>query len=284
VGEKIFQPWVEAIEQLGGKVETNQRVTNLIVDDNNQARAVVCGDKIFDADGVIFAVGVSGMKKIMSGSSALQSRQEFRNLNNLGGIDVLATRLWFDRKITIPRASNACFGFDATTGWTFFDLNAIHDEFKEEPNTVVEVDFYHANQFLPLEDDEIVEIVKQYLTTCIPAFGEAEIVEKTVVRLSQAVTHFFPGSYQYMLPATTSFKNVFMSGDWIINRHGSWSQEKAYVTGLEAANLAIDLLGSGEKAEIIPVEPDEEHIKILRTVNRSIRELGKSFFPNIWLP
>ncbi len=281
VGEKIFKPWVEAIEELGGKIETNQRVTDLIVGDNNQARAVVCGDKIFDADAVIFAVGVSGIKKIMSGSSALQSRQEFRNLNNLGGIDVLATRLWFDRKIAIPRASNACFGFDATTGWTFFDLNAIHDEFKDEPNTVVEVDFYHANQFLPLDDNEIVEIVKQYLTTCIPAFGEAEIVDKTVVRLSQAVTHFFPGSYQYMLPATTSFKNVFMSGDWIINRHGSWSQEKAYVTGLEAANLAIDLLGSGEKAEIIPVEPDEEHIKVLRTVNRSIRELGKSFFPNI---
>lgn len=284
VGEKIFKPWVEAIEQLGGKVETNRRVTDLIVDDNNEATAVVCGEEIFDADAVIFAVGISGMKKILSGSAALQSRSEFRNLNNLGGIDVLGTRLWFDRKISIPRPSNACFGFDATTGWTFFDLNAIHDEFKDEPNTVVEVDFYHANQFLPLGDDEIVERVKNYLTTCIPAFGEAEIIDKTVVRLSQAVTHFFPGSYQYMLPATTSFNNVFMSGDWIVNRHGSWSQEKAYVTGLEAANLAIDLLGSGKKANIIPVEPDEQHIQFARTINRSIRELGKSIFPNIWLP
>ncbi len=284
VGEKIFKPWVEAIELLGGKVETNRRVTDLILDDTNKARAVVCGEEMFDADAVIFAVGISGMKKILSGSAALQSRSEFRNLNNLGGIDVLGTRLWFDRKISIPRPSNACFGFDATTGWTFFDLNAIHDEFKDEPGTVVEVDFYHANQLLPLGDDEIVEIVKQYLATCIPAFGEAEIIDKTVVRLSQAVTHFFPGSYQYMLPATTSFKNVFMSGDWIVNRHGSWSQEKAYVTGLEAASLAIDLLGNGEKANIIPVEPDEEHIKVARTVNRSFRELGKSIFPNIWLP
>ncbi|MDY6803862.1 MAG: FAD-dependent oxidoreductase [Cyanobacteriota bacterium] len=284
VGEKIFKPWVEAIEQLGGKVEINRRVTDLIVDDTNKARAVVCGEEMFDADAVIFAVGISGMKKILSGSAALQSRREFRNLNNLGGIDVLGTRLWFDRQISIPRPSNACFGFDATTGWTFFDLNAIHDEFKDEPGTVVEVDFYHANQLLPLGDDEIIDIVKQYLATCIPAFAEAEIIDRTVVRLSQAVTHFFPGSYQYMLPATTSFKNVFMSGDWIVNRHGSWSQEKAYVTGLEAANLAINLLGSGEKANIIPVEPDEEHIKVARTVNRSIRELGKSILPNIWLP
>ena len=284
VGEKIFKPWVEAIEKLGGKVQTNRRVTDLTIDDNNQAKAVICGQEKFDADAVIFAVGISGMNKIVWGSPALQNRREFRNINNLSGIDVLGTRLWFDRKISIPRASNACFGFDATTGWTFFDLNAIHDEFKDEPGSVVEADFYHANQFLALDDDKIVEIVKQYLTTCIPAFGEAEIVDKTVVRLSQAVTHFFPGSYQYMLPATTSFSNVFMSGDWIVNRHGSWSQEKAFVTGLEAANLVIDLLGVGEKADIIPVEPDEEHIKVARTINRSLRDVSKSIFPNIWLP
>jgi uncharacterized protein with NAD-binding domain and iron-sulfur cluster len=34
----------------------------------------------------------------------------------------------------------------------------------------------------------------------------------------------FAGSYQYMMQGTTSFPNVFMAGDWIVNRHGSWSQ------------------------------------------------------------
>jgi hypothetical protein len=37
--------------------------------------------------------------------------------------------------------SNACFGFDTTTGWTFFDLNTLHDEYKNETGTVVEADF-----------------------------------------------------------------------------------------------------------------------------------------------
>jgi len=37
--------------------------------------------------------------------------------------------------------SNACFGFDTTTGWTFFNLNELHDEYKDEPGTVVEADF-----------------------------------------------------------------------------------------------------------------------------------------------
>ncbi|NEP90822.1 MAG: NAD(P)-binding protein [Okeania sp. SIO2C2] len=283
VGEMIFKPWVENIENLGGKVLTKQRVTDLIVDDNDKATKVICEDQIFEADAVIFAVGISGIKKILAGSEALQSRQEFRNINNLGGVDVLGTRLWFDRKISIPRASNACFGFDTTTGWTFFELNTLHDEFRHEPGTVVEVDFYHANQFLPLSDGEIIKMVQTYLATCIPEFIEAEIIDQSVVRVREAVTHFFPGSYQYLLPTKTSFDNVFMSGDWIANRHGSWSQEKAYVTGLEAANLVVDKFKLGQKANIIPVEKDEEHIQFARTINKSVREIGKSIFPNIWL-
>jgi uncharacterized protein with NAD-binding domain and iron-sulfur cluster len=284
VGEKIFRPWIQHIEKLGGRFLTSKRVTDLIIDSNNRATGVVCGEEVFDADAVIFAVGVTGMKKIVSSSRSLQTRAEFRNLNNLGAIDVLATRLWFDRKITIPRPSNACFGFDQTTGWTFFDLNALHDEYQHESGTVVEVDFYHANQFIPLEDQEIVSIVQRYLATCIPEFQQAKVIDSSVIRLPQAVTHFTPGSYRYMLPAKTSVKNVFMSGDWIISRHGSWSQEKAYVTGLEAANLVISHLGEGTPVQILPVAADEPHIQLARTVNRTVRHVSKSILPNFWLP
>ena len=283
VGEKIFRPWVERIET-GAKVLANRRVTDLIVDSDNRATGVVCGDEVFDADAVIFAVGITGMKKIVSSSPNLQSRQEFRNLSNLGAIDVLATRLWFDRKIHIPRPSNACFGFDTTTGWTFFDLNALHDEYRHEPGTVVEADFYHANQFLSLENEEIIPIVQRYLATCVPEFREAKVIDSSVIRLPQAVSHFAPGSYRSMLPAKTSFKNVFMSGDWIVNRHGSWSQEKAYVTGLEAANLVISSFGEGTPAKILPVQADEAHIQLGRVVNKTARQIGKSILPQFWLP
>ncbi|BAZ49477.1 amine oxidase [Nostoc sp. NIES-4103] len=283
VGEKIFRPWVERIEKAGAKVLPKHRVTDLIIE-NNQAKGVVCGDQVFDADAVIFAVGITGMKKIVSTSASLQSREEFRNLSNLGAIDVLATRLWFDRKINIPRPSNACFGFDATTGWTFFDLNALHDEYKDEPGTVIEADFYHANQFLSLNDQEIVSIVQQYLVTCLPEFRQAKVIDSSVIRLPNAVSHFAPGSYRYMLPAKTNFENVFMSGDWIVNRHGSWSQEKAYVTGLEAANLVVSYLGQGTPTEILNVEEDEAHIQLARSLNQTMRNLGKSILPDFWLP
>jgi len=284
IGEKIFRPWVEQIEKTGGKVLTQRRVSDLITDSNNRVTGVVCGDELLAADAVIFAVGITGMQKIVSGCAALQSRPEFRNLSNLSAVDVVATRLWFDQKIDIPLPSNACFGFDQTTGWTFFNLNALHDEYQDTPGTVIEADFYHANQFISLSNEEIIPIVHRYLATCVPAFRSAKVIDSSVIRLPNAVTHFFPGSYQYMLPANPSFANLFMSGDWIINRHGSWSQEKAYVTGLEAANLVIKFFRKGNLAEILPVDADEPHIQVARTVNQWVRDLGKGFVPDFWLP
>jgi uncharacterized protein with NAD-binding domain and iron-sulfur cluster len=284
VGEKIFRPWCDRIEQAGGKIRTNRRVTDVRVNESGEATGVVCGEEVFDADAVIFSVGITGMKNIVMGSTALQKRSPFRNLFNLGAIDVLATRLWFDRKVPIPLPSNACFGFDSTTGWTFFDLNALHDDYRHESGSVIEADFYHANQFLPMDEAEITDKVCEYLATCIPEFRAAKLVDHSVIRLRQAVTHFAPGSYQYLLPAQTGLNNVFMSGDWIVNRHGSWSQEKAYVTGLEAANLVIDQFKQGEKATIIPIEADEPHIQIARGINQTVRAISKQFLPNFWLP
>lgn len=275
VGEQIFRPWIEQIESLGAQVLTNHRVTDLKLDESAQIEAVICGDEVIETDAVIFSVGITGLQKIVQGSSTLQNRREFREVMNLGAVDVLATRLWLDRKVSIPFPANACFGFHPTTGWTFFDLNALHDNCRDLPGTVVEADYYHANQMLPLSDTEIISLVLQDLRTCVPGFREAEVIDSSVIRLPKAVSHFAPGSYRYLMGPQTTFSNLFMSGDWIVNRHGSWSQEKAYVTGLEAANRVIDRFHLGQPAQIIPIESDEIHVQLARSINQNLREIGK---------
>ena len=279
IKDKIFQPWIESIEEAGGKVLTNKRVTDIVLD-QGKAVGVKCGDEFFPADAIISAVSVTGMKKIVESSSTLNNYAQFRNLANLRGIDVLATRLWFDRPINIPLPSNACFGFDATTGWTFFDLNDLHDEYHDEPNTVIEADFYHANQLLPMSDEQIIDKVHRDLSTCIQGFSSAKVIDSSVIRVKEGVTHFFPGSYQYLLSAKTDIPNLYMSGDWIVTRHGSWSQEKAYVTGLSAANLVVEEFGRGSKANIIPIEADEPHIQLARTINKTVRDWTQFLHPN----
>jgi len=162
--EMIFRPWVERIEQAGGRVSPTDG-SDLTLD--NTGHGVVCGDEVFDADAVIFAVGVSGMQKIVS-SPSLQSHKQFQDISNLGSVDV-PTR--FDANC--HSSSLQClFRVRCDDGLDIFDLQALHDEYRNQPGTVIEADFYHANQFLPLSDEEIVAIVQHDLATCIPAFGK----------------------------------------------------------------------------------------------------------------
>ncbi|MCM1983086.1 hydroxysqualene dehydroxylase [Lyngbya confervoides] len=273
VGEKIFQPWCDRIRATGAQILTNRRVSDLQLNHQGQVAAVLCGEEAFAADAVILAVGITGLQNMIQTSPTLQQQAAFRNLMNLGSIDVLATRLWFDRRIPIPHPANAGFGFHPTTGWTFFDLNALHDDYRDLPGSVIEVDFYHANQYLPLADSAIIDFVHRDLSTCVPAFAAAQVTQANVVRLPRAVTHFAPGSYRYLLPTRSPIANLFLSGDWVQTTHASWSQEKAYVTGLEAANQVIAQQGQGQPATIVPVEDDEPHVQWARTVNRTIQAI-----------
>eukprot|EP00276_Gloeochaete_wittrockiana_P020132 CAMPEP_0184336256 /NCGR_PEP_ID=MMETSP1089-20130417/4618_1 /TAXON_ID=38269 ORGANISM="Gloeochaete wittrockiana, Strain SAG46.84" /NCGR_SAMPLE_ID=MMETSP1089 /ASSEMBLY_ACC=CAM_ASM_000445 /LENGTH=580 /DNA_ID=CAMNT_0026661229 /DNA_START=24 /DNA_END=1766 /DNA_ORIENTATION=+ len=284
VAEKIFQPWLSRIDHYGGQVETGARVSDVTLGPRNTVTEVVCEDgRRFPADAVVFATGISALQKIVTSSPALQSRSEFLDVMNLRAVDAVAVRLWFDRKVYVPRAANACYGFDPTVGWTFFDLTSLHDEYRDAEGSVIEADFYNCSQFLPMSDQAITARVHRYLEKCVPGFREANVIDSTILRLPRAVSHFFPGSYQHIPKAETSFSNVFLAGDWIKdNEHGSWSQEKAYVTGLKASNLVINKLGQGDPARILPVEPDEPHIELGRNALKSLRNLSSSI--NLPLP
>ncbi|KAL6963679.1 hypothetical protein U1Q18_034685 [Sarracenia purpurea var. burkii] len=274
VKEKIFEPWMDSMRNQGCKFRERRRVTDFLLNEETGCISeVICGKESLKADAVILAVGISSLQEIIQNSAALCTREEFLKVMNLATIDLLTVKLQLDRKVNIPNASNACSGLDYLNGWTFFDLNTIHDEHKDDPVTVVHADFFHANQLLPMKDDDIAAKAVSCLSKCIKDFEDAIITDKEIGRFPKSLTHFFPGSYKYMMRGSTSFPNLFMAGDWIITRHGSWSQEKSFVTGLEAANGVVDYLEGGAFAKIIPLEEDEPHIQALRSANRNFNEL-----------
>ncbi|XP_008457727.2 uncharacterized protein LOC103497350 isoform X2 [Cucumis melo] len=274
VKERIFQPWMDLLESKGCKFVGRRKLTDVIVDDDTNCLSdILCGRERYEADAVVFAVEISVLQELIRNSAALYTKEEFVKVLNLRSVDLLTVKLWFDRKVNIPTASNSCSALDNSFGWSFFNLNAIQDEYKDESVTVLQADFYHANELLPLNDEVIGEKVKSYLSTCIKDFENAIVVKKEIGKFPESLTHFFPGSYKYMMRGFTSFPNVFMAGDWIINRHGSWSQEKSYVTGLEAANRVVDFLEEGSFAKIVPVDEEEPHVEALRGLNRRIDEI-----------
>ncbi|KAK3412756.1 hypothetical protein EUGRSUZ_I01454 [Eucalyptus grandis] len=272
--EKIFKPWKELMRTQGCVFLEGRRVTNLFFDEaTGRISGIACGGETLNADAFILAVRISTIQEIIRNSSVLRTRDEFLKVMKLAGVDALSVKLRLDGKVTIPNATNVCSGNDHCFGWTFFDLNVLQDEHKGDPMQVIQSDFYYADELLVLEDEQLVGKTMSYLADVVKEFANSTVVDREISRSPMSLTHFFPGSYDYMMRGSTSFPNLFMAGDWIINRHGSWSQEKSYVTGLEAANRIVDYLEYGDFAKIIPVEEDEQHIQALRDLNRSFNEI-----------
>lgn len=276
IGEQIFDPWVEKMKTQENPVhfQGSTRVTgfDLSIDGTNPRisgiRCLVNGkDEIsLEADEVVFAVGASALNAIVRNSQELSQFAEFRRFANLRGTSVLATRLFLDRQIKTPYTANACWGFDRGVGMTFFNIGALHGEnFSDEvPGSVIEVDYYHADTLLGMSDEQIAEKAKRDLNTMLGVeCASAKVVDAAIVRLSNAVNWYFPDSYKDMPNLRSeSLSNVHFAGDLVRTRHGSWSQEKAYVTGIEAANsIRGKEIGDG----VIPLPKDEPHVAFGRS-------------------
>lgn len=63
------------------------------------------------------------MKKLTQNCQSLADRSEFQKISNLKGLDVMATRIWFDKLIKTRFPSNVLSRFEDDVGGTFFNLN-----------------------------------------------------------------------------------------------------------------------------------------------------------------
>lgn len=282
IGEQMFQPWVEHMEQpTSGDGENRQAVRFLtstrvlgFEKDKHSISKVLCetttedgkSEKtILDADDVVFAVGGAALSRFVQHSPVLAQHAEFRRFANLRGTGVLATRLYLDRFVDTPYSANACWGFDEGVGMTFFDITKLHDVASKDDTegSIIEVDYYHAASLLVMDDEAIVEKAKANLDTMLGKNCEdAKVIDAAVVKLPQAVNWYSPGSYANMPEVRSKeIPNVYFAGDLVKTRHGSWSQEKAYVAGIEAANA---ILQKRPNDGIIPLDPDEFHVSLGR--------------------
>ena len=289
IGTCIMDPWVQYLKSKNVTFLTSTKVHNFEISSDRITSVAICKTNStasaaaasqdypsLPADEVVLAVGAKALNGFATFTN-LSRYPEYRRFANLRGTSVLATRLILDGKLDIPYSANACWGFDKGVGMTFFDITTLHGNKDQSNTTTVEVDFYHASTLLPMSDEEIVIKVKNDLNTILgQACVESQVLDAAIIRLPNAVNWYFPGSYADMPEAqSVSLKNLFFCGDIVKTRHGSWSQEKAFVTGMEAANI---ILKQPDRMHgIIPLVPDEAHVKVGRTV----ASLGRNLFKQI---
>ncbi|CAM9900226.1 unnamed protein product, partial [Hapterophycus canaliculatus] len=123
--------------------------------------------EVFRPDAVVLAVGITAAKALVRSSPEMASQPELQRLSNLRGVDVVAVRLFFKKRLDMPRAASVAGGGMApgleTAGLTFYHLNMLQDAYRSQEASVVEVDMYHASPLLPMKDENIVETALQAL-------------------------------------------------------------------------------------------------------------------------
>jgi len=127
----------------------------------------------------------------------------------------------------------------------------------------------------------------------VPRFADAKVVDSWVGKYPGTVSWFSPGSYTLRPPLEGAgndiLPNIKCAGDWVRmgeREHGAKGlcQERAYVSGMEAANSLIEstILTPYDKdlklAEILPVREDEPQFKLGIEVNKKAMQM----LPRFW--
>jgi uncharacterized protein with NAD-binding domain and iron-sulfur cluster len=246
---------------------------------------------IDDADAVVLAVGVRGLKALMAQSPELsQAAPELVGAASLGSIDVVSARLWLDRAVPIAYPANVFSRFDVLkgAGGTFFMLDQLQKDTQqslwgdEQPQgSVVASDFYNASAIAAMSDQEIIDrLTRDLLPIAHPEFTNARVVDSEVRRYPGSVSLFSPGSFRKRPPLQTSVESIVCAGDWVRmgdKEHGAKGlcQERAYVCGLEAGNSLIRrkiVNGADHSHPVLPIRADEPQVVLGRALNKLVMD------------
>ncbi|KAL7534407.1 hypothetical protein ACHAWF_004824 [Thalassiosira exigua] len=282
------------------------------------------GDCIIDCDAVVLAVGTTAAGKLAASSPALSSLEATKDFDKLRGVTCVAVRLFLKPSRTITSdlsgglhgktqvqpeiakemqkspvavcgASMGDIEVLRETRFCIYDLQRMHDEFsvdyysdnvaENDQVAVLEIDFFRANDFVDLDDDQISDLALRAVSAALgtPKIDSADIVDATVLRARNAVSHFCPNSALYSPSVKLGeSRGMYICGDWVDRTgHASWSTEKAVVTARQAASVLSNDFGLMDTdCNIIPAAKDTPQLSALRKVARLLR----STYPPTTLP
>ena len=304
IAEHLFAPLSERLQDehqlqvMGGTLATGLKIstdTRSVL--SMETRLVTTGRSgvIENVDAVVLAVGAKGMGALMANSPECAAlTPELVRAGSLDAIDVVSVRLWLDRTISVADPANVFSRFSALkgAGATFFMLDQLQHDTKQalwgdqpEQGSVIASDFYNASAIAELSDQEVVDCLMQdLLPMAQPAFRGAVVVDQEVRRYPRSVSLFSPGSFGQRPPLETSLAPVVCAGDWVRmgeREHGAKGlcQERAYVSGLEAANSLLrrgivkgSNASSGQQHPVFPIRADEPQVVLGRALNKLVMD------------
>jgi uncharacterized protein with NAD-binding domain and iron-sulfur cluster len=305
VSDSLIAPLAEKLqEERGLKVFGGCRVSKICVLDHNKATVeylTMDGSRqTLEVDGIVLAVNGKGMASVIESSPDLSQYATFSKAASMkNGIDVISTRIWLDKYIPTRTPANVFSRFDALrgAGGTFFMLDQLQKESErylwggEEPQgSVVACDFYNAGALMSLSPEKLIKILMEdLLPEAVPEFRSSSVVDSWVGKFPGTVSFFSPGSFDRRPPmqGAPEIRTIKCAGDWVRMgdlEHGAKGlcQERAYVSGIQAANLLLDeVVGKSRlyKHPVLPVREDESQFRAGIALNKQIMK----FLPRFWV-
>jgi len=211
------------------------------------------GPRTFLADHVILAVDAPAAQRILCESPA--TRAEAGKLTWPEGLPDGIVRLWFDARPR-PGPEGGIFTGDFIVD-NFFWLHRIQPEFAEwakaTGGSAIEMHLYRSDEFLSQPD---AVLLARSITDVYRAYPElrGRVIRQTLQRNAATHTRLTIDRPERWLGVRTPWPNLWACGDWVRGPWPSLFIERACVSGVEAANAALDGMG----LEPFPIAPYPE--------------------------
>jgi 15-cis-phytoene desaturase len=238
LGEIWVGNCLDYIAKKGGKVELNQSVTAINVEDGKIKSVTVNGTDERTADLYISAMSPYSLRKVLPDESYYFDY--FKDLMHFTYAPSMSLQVWFDRKLTdvdVTFFSNDCI-FN-----TYADLsNVLPHIFKG--GTMFEMVLSPADHLEGLPDEVIYDTAINDIKRLFPVAREAEVKKWKVVRERQGVYRAYPGMEKHRPFQRSPYDNLYLTGDYTKTHVSSGGMEAAIWNSNKVAELvAQDKLG-----------------------------------------
>ncbi|MFO0552572.1 MAG: FAD-dependent oxidoreductase [Polyangiaceae bacterium] len=245
----LFGPLERYLRGLGAELHLGRSVERVVSRDGGGYRVELANDasgtRSLDADAIVLAVDVRGLKRLVASSPALAMLGPgVTELDNT--LPFAVWRLWLDRACAASRAP-----FAGTTGAGILDNISLFERFEGESarwadrtgGGVVEL---HAYALEHTDEDRIRRDLLAGLHALYPETKRARVLEDRFM-IRDDCPAFAPGSHARRPTVETSLPEVTLAGDFVKLPYPSALMERATASGFTAANALLRRFGLVEQ-------------------------------------
>jgi uncharacterized protein with NAD-binding domain and iron-sulfur cluster len=258
--ERLCQPMVDYITARGGEVRMNQRIKEIVLNDDRTVKHYAMSDgSVVEADLYMSSAPVDIMKRLTP--PTWRELPFFRKMDGLEGVPVINIHIWFDRKLTT--VDHLLFSRSPLLS-VYADMSTTCKEYYDEEKSMLELVFAPAKDWIGKSDDAIIEATMGELERLFPNEVRADqsmakILKYKVIKTPQSVYEATAGREDFRPTQKTPIDNFYLCGCYTKQRYLA-SMEGAIFSGkLAAEALTKDVNLNGVNASVV-IEPAREAV------------------------